>query len=303
MYQAGKIGLKIPRPEVIPESDQSDRVLAADYRLSPVAQVALDQNGCIRRSNVAATILLKAQPSQLIGIPFIAFVDKGDCRLFLDHLSQAASRSQKIITKLMLSSTTRAVRPVELQSTSGLDPVTSRIFCRTAIVHFSSEKPPTDGLQSRQYGYQGWFELFPDAALLEIGGRFISANPGALRLLGAKNPDEIEGHEILEIIHPNSFHSFKERTARLPEGKAEATGAEEKLVRLDGQEIVVNVVLKSVDFGGVFATLVVARDLSKEREMQENLVRAEDLSGQILANNSIATAVLSAETGHFTEDQ
>src|SRR5215469_5404977 len=301
MYQAGKIGLNNPRPEIIPQRDQPDAVLAADYKLSPVAQVVLDRNGCIRRSNVAAAILLKGETSQLIGIPFIAFVEKADCRLFLDHLYEAMSRSQKIITKLRLSSTTRAVRPVELQSTSGLDPATALTFCRMAIVHTAYEAPPTVGLQGAQYGYQGWFELFPDAAFLEIGGKIISANPGALKLLGGRNAAEIEGHEILEVIHPDSYQSFRERVSRLPEGKAEATGSEEKLVRFDGQEILVHTVLKSVDFGGVFANLIVARDLSKEREIEEKLFRARSLSSQILANNSIATAVVSAETGRFTE--
>ncbi|MBV8275719.1 MAG: PAS domain S-box protein [Verrucomicrobia bacterium] len=301
MDQAVKIGLKNPRPKTIPENRQPEAVLAADYRLSPVAQVVLDRNGCIRRCNLAAAILLKGETSQLIGIPFVAFVDKVDCRLFLDHVSQATSRPQRIVSRLVLSRTTRAVGPIELQTTSSVDPLTGLTFCRTAIVQASFEKPLTDGLRSRQYGYQGWFDLFADAAFLGIGDRIISANPSALKLLGARKADEIEGHEIMEIIHPESYRSFKKRTARLPEGKAEATGAEEKLVRLDGQEIVVDVVLKSVDFGGVFATLVVARDGSKEREMEENLVRAKALSSQILANNSIATAVLSCETGRFTE--
>jgi two-component system, LuxR family, sensor kinase FixL len=301
MYQAVKIGQKYPRPTAVPERNQPEATFAADYKLSPVAQLVLDRNGCIRRCNVAATVLLKGESFQLIGIPFIAFVDKADCRVFLDHVSQATNRSQKIITKLVLSGATRAVRPVELQSTSGLDPLTGETFCRMAIVQTSAERPRTDGLQSLQHGSQGWFDLFPDAAFLGIGGRIISANPSALKLLGAKNGSEVEGLDILQIIHPDSRRSFQKRTERLPEGKAEMTGAEEKLVRLDGQEIAVIVVLKSVDFGGVFATLIVARDESKERKMEENLVRAKDLSSQILANNSIATAVLSAATGRFTE--
>jgi two-component system sensor kinase FixL len=302
MYQAGKTGLIDPRPEVTPPRDLPEAVLAGDYKLSPVAQVALDRNGCIRRCNLAAAILLKGELSQLIGIPFMAFVDKADCRLFLDHVSQATSRSQKIVTRLALASTTRAVGPVELQSTSGVDPLTGGTFCRTAIVQVSlRDRPPADGLGTSHYGYQRWFGLLPDAAILELDGRIISADPGALRLLGAGNPDEIEGHEILEIIPPENHQSFRDRKSRLPKGKAEASGTEEKLIRSDGKEIVVKAVMKSVDFGGVFATLLVAWEVSREREIEKSLVRTKDLSSQILANNSIATAVISAETGRFTE--
>jgi PAS domain S-box-containing protein len=303
MYEAGKVGLKRPRPQVkSPPRDQLEAALAADYRMSPVAQVTLDRNGCIRRINVAAAVLLKGEPAQLTDIPFIAFVDKADCRIFLDHVAQATSATKKICTQLALSSATRAIGPVELQSTSSIDTLTGRAFCRTAIVSLSTVRPAAANRSlTSPFGYHDWFELFPDAAILEMGGRIISANGYAVKLLGAENSDEIEGEEILKFIHPDSHRSLTDRLARLPKGKSESTGVEEKFVRLDGREMIVNTVLKSVDFGGVYATLVVARDLSKEREMEQSLVQAKDLSTQILANNSIATAILSAETGRFIE--
>jgi len=83
MSEAGKIGPKKQQPWLTsPRRDQTEAAWAADYRLSPVAQVTLDRNGCIRRINVAAAVLLKAEPSQLTDIPLIAFVDKAYGRLF-----------------------------------------------------------------------------------------------------------------------------------------------------------------------------------------------------------------------------
>src|ERR1700751_3795368 len=88
MSEAGKIGPKKQQPWLTsPRRDQTEAAWAADYRLSPVAQVTLDRNGCIRRINVAAAVLLKAEPSQLTDIPFIAFVDKAHSGLFLDEPS------------------------------------------------------------------------------------------------------------------------------------------------------------------------------------------------------------------------
>jgi two-component system, LuxR family, sensor kinase FixL len=302
MYEAGKVGLKSPQPrEMGLQRAQSESDLAADYKLSPVAQVTLDRNGCIRRINVAAAILLKGDPAQLTNIPFIAFVHKADCRVFLDHVAQATTAAKKLCTQITLSGITRATGPVELQSTSGIDILSGHAFCRTAIVAVPAVKPSAADGWNRQSRDQEWFELFPDAAILEIDGRIISANASALRLLGAEKSGQVEGREILEFTHPDSHRSLRDRLVRLPEGKSESTGVEEKFVRLDGKEVTVSLVLKSVDFGGVFATLVVARDLSREREMEESLVRAKDLSNQILANNSIATAILSADTGRFIE--
>jgi PAS domain S-box-containing protein len=303
MHEAAKVGLKSPQPqETSLQRAQLEAALAADYRLSPVAQVTLDRNGCIRRTNLAAAILLKGDPSQLVDVPFIAFVDKADCRIFLDHIAQATTGTKKVCTQLALSSATRATGLVELQSTSSIDTLVGRASCRTAIVAVSAGRPAmANDAWNTQSRYQEWFELFPDAAILEIGGRIISANASALRLLGAPSTDEIKGHEILEITHPDSHASLRDRLLRLPEGKSEPTGDEEKLVRLDGREVAVSLVLKSVDFGGVFATLIVARDVSKEHQMEQSLVRAKDLSTQILANNSIATAILSTDSWRFVE--
>jgi two-component system, LuxR family, sensor kinase FixL len=303
MYEAGKVGPKSPRPQVTsPPRDQSEAVLAADYRFSPVPLMTLDRNGCIRRINVAAAVLLKGEPTQLINIPFIAFVDKADCRLFLDHVAQAAGGTGKICTQLTLSSATRAIGPVELHSTSVVDALTGRAFCRTAIVSRSTVRPATaNGFWTGQHRDKDWFELFPDAAILELGGRIITANAQAVRLLGAEDSGGIEGREIFEFIHSDSLRSLSDRLLRLPEGKSEPTSVEEKLVRLDGTEVVASLILKSVDFDGVYATLVAVRDVSKEREMEQSLAQAKDLSTQILANNSIATAILSGETGRFLE--
>ena len=303
MHQAGKIGRNSqnasPRAS---RRDFSEAALAADYRFSPVAQVALDLDGCIRRVNIAAAVLLKADLFQLTDIPFIAFVNKAYCRLFLDHLAQATSDPKKVCTRLVLSSATRAVGPVELQSTSNVDSLSGSLFCRTAIVMLSPARSAApSSSESDQYPYQGWLELFPDAAILEIGGKIISANPSAWRLLGASSLDEIQGQDLFARIHPDSHRSVRDRVGRLPKGKSESSGAEERFVRFGGEEIVVNVVLKSVNLEGVFATLIVARDLSKEREMEEDLVRAKDLSAQILANNSIATAIISIGTERFIE--
>src|SRR5215469_16164321 len=204
MYQAYKIGLKSPRPDPVSlQRGQIDAALAADYKLSPVSQVTLDRNGCICRINVAAAVLLKGEPAQLISIPFIAFVDKAYCRLFLDHIAESFGAGKRISTRLALSAATRAVGPVELQSTSGIDTATGRVLCRTAIITFSpGRRAGVNDLSRDESGYQEWFELFPDAAILELGGKVVSANAGALKLLGAKSSDEIQGEEILGIIHP-----------------------------------------------------------------------------------------------------
>jgi PAS domain S-box-containing protein len=298
----GKIGTKIRRPELIPaRQEQSDAAaLANDYKFSPVCQLTLDRNGCIRRLNLAACVLLKGEPAQLINVPFIAFVGKAYYRLFLDHMAAVINANRKVCTRLALSELTGAVGPVELQSKARLDATSGQLLCRTAIVSLSSRRrrAATDFLR-HQSGYEDCFQLFSDAAILEIEGRIISVNAAAVDILGAKSADEIQGRRIWEFLHSDCHRSFADRISSLPEGRSESSGAEVKFSRPDGEEIIANVILRSVNFDGVFAILIVARDLVREGQMNEGLVRAKDLATQILSNNSIATAILSLKTERF----
>src|ERR1700741_1491753 len=142
MYEAGKIGTKIRQPELIPaRQEQSDAAaLANDYKFSPICQLTLDRNGCIRRLNLAACVLLKGEPAQLINVPFIAFVGKAYCRLFPEHMEAAVNANRKVCTRLALSELTRAVGPVELQSKANLDVTSGQLLCRTAIGSLSARR-------------------------------------------------------------------------------------------------------------------------------------------------------------------
>jgi hypothetical protein len=69
----------------------------AEYEFSPIAQVTLDRSGLIRRLNLAAARLLKATKSQILHVPFIAFVKKSHSRFSgpaLD-IGQSAEKGQE----------------------------------------------------------------------------------------------------------------------------------------------------------------------------------------------------------------
>jgi two-component system, LuxR family, sensor kinase FixL len=74
---------------------------------------------------------------------------------------------------------------------------------------------------------------------------------------------------------------------------------EQKFVRLDGQIVAGNVLSRRTMFNGEPATMSLVRDLSKDVEQREDLLRTKALAAQILANNSIATAIISLETGRL----
>jgi PAS domain S-box-containing protein len=305
MHEPGRAGLQ-PRLQLTESlgaeklwSEHSEASLAAEYRLSPIAHVTLDRNGCICRLNLAAANLLKGDKFRLLNVPFLAFVERSYCRAFLDHLAACIRLRQRVSTELMLASHTRSGALVELQSIPGVDQSGDGVICRTAIISKSERELATRAISGDRQYYAELFELSPDAILVQVEGKIASANPGAMKLFGTENVDELLGRSFLEIVHPDYHEMVRERFQRVQQGEANLPIAEEKFVRRDGRSVTVNVISRPAVFQGKPAILVLARDVSERLELEEGLHRAEDLSAQILANNSIATAIISLETERF----
>jgi PAS domain S-box-containing protein len=280
-------------------AEHFEAALAAEYRLSPIAHVTLDPNGCICRLNLAAANLLKGEKFQLLDVPFLAFVERSYCRAFLDHLAACIRLRQRVSTELMLASHTRSGGLVELQSIPGVDQSGSEVICRTAIISRSERESAGRAISGDRQYYVELFELSPDAILVQVDGKIASANPGATKLFGTESVDELLGKSFLEIVHPDYHEKVQERIQRVQQGEADLPIAEEKFVRRDGRSVTVNVMSRPAVFQGKPAILVLARGVSERLELEEDLQRAEDLSAQILANNSIATAIISLETERF----
>jgi PAS domain S-box-containing protein len=303
MHETGRAGpqrrLQLRRVPNGPESlwsEHFDASLAAEYDLSPIAHVTLDRNGCICRLNSAAASLLKGDKLQLLDMPFLAFVERSCCRTFLDHLAACIRLRKKVSTELVLASHTASGAPVELLSVPGIDQSGDRVICRTAIISRSEREPAPRALSGDRQYYEELFELSPDAILVQVDGKIASANPGAMKLFGAGSVDELLGKDFFEIVHRDYHEMVRERIQRIGRGELELPIVEEKFVRCDGRSVTVTVMSCPAVFQGRSAILVLARDVSERIELKECLHQAEDLSAQILANNSIATAIISLKT-------
>ena len=115
----------------------------------------------------------------------------------------------------------------------------------------------------------------PDAILVHADGHFVFANAAAAQLLAAKTPAALVGLPIGDIVHPDYRHLAAERAALEEKGRA-APLLEERFIRLDGREIVVEVSGIPVEFEGRAAGQIVVRDISRRKEFEERLRAAEE---------------------------
>jgi PAS domain S-box-containing protein len=130
--------------------------------------------------------------------------------------------------------------------------------------------------------YQRLVESLPEALFVQQTHGIVLANPTALNLLGATSKKQLADRSIMEIVHPDYHDTFQQQIAQAREGKPPSL-LEGKLLRLDGSEVDVEVVVARVEYQNEPAMQFIARDITlrkrAERQLRElsvRLMKAED---------------------------
>jgi PAS domain S-box-containing protein len=126
--------------------------------------------------------------------------------------------------------------------------------------------------------YRRLLEHAPDIIFVQSEGKIIYINPTGARLLGAKNPKEIIGRSVIDIVHPDYRASARERMRRAIEEERSAPIFEEKFLRLDGAAIDVEVVEIPINYLGRPAVQGVAHDVTERKCMQAQFLKSERMA-------------------------
>ncbi|HEX8617310.1 MAG TPA: PAS domain S-box protein, partial [Thermoanaerobaculia bacterium] len=113
------------------------------------------------------------------------------------------------------------------------------------------------------------YDLLPDPLLVHSRGVWIYANPAAVRLLGATSPADLVGRPTIEFVPADLRDAIAARIQKVASG-ARTEPHEQRLIRLDGQEIHVEVSgVPTVTPDGEAAVLITARDVSARHAMTQ----------------------------------
>ncbi len=133
-------------------------------------------------------------------------------------------------------------------------------------------------LRQSEESYRRLIAFSPYAILVNRGDRIVFANDQAIKLFGAVRASEILGKSLLALIHPDHHVVVRERIHELLEGMQAVPVSEDKIVRLDGTSIDVEVsATRFTDEEGP-AILVMLRDVSERKRLQEQLRRTERIA-------------------------
>ncbi|ULA63578.1 MAG: PAS domain S-box protein [Nitrospira sp.] len=126
--------------------------------------------------------------------------------------------------------------------------------------------------------YRRLIAVSPYGILVIRAERVIFANDQALKLFGAVKAEEIVGRSSVDLFHQDSHAAMRERADELLGGSQVIPMVEERILRLDGVPIDVE-----VSAAGFFdeegpAMLVMLRDISERKRLQDRLRKTERIA-------------------------
>ena len=144
----------------------------------------------------------------------------------------------------------------------------------------------TERIIETEKDYRQLIETIPDAILIYFEGTILYVNEAGKCLIGAEKKEEILGQSIYRIIHPSYQEIARERLDQIRKNISVTNNVEQKIVRLDGKVIYVEVSSRLIHFEGKKAFLSVIEDVTHKREETEGLLQKSEklaLVGQMAA--------------------
>lgn len=142
--------------------------------------------------------------------------------------------------------------------------------------------------------YRDLLESIPLGVGIHRSGRLVYANRYAVELMAARSAEQLLDKPLLELIHPAYQAMALDRIQRVVRGETVPL-AEEKLVRLDGQVIDVELTSKSFMFEGAPAIQIIVKDITQQKQAAASVRKAETMFSQLFQNSPLAIVLLDAE--------
>lgn len=123
-------------------------------------------------------------------------------------------------------------------------------------------------LRESEERYRQLVELSPDAILVHKDGRILFVNGSALRMFGARAPEDLVGTAIWDRVPADFRETVRARVRQITEQHRNSSLLEQQILRLDGTLIDVEVQGTPFIYQGQPAIQVVIRDIAKRKEIE-----------------------------------
>jgi PAS domain S-box-containing protein len=136
-------------------------------------------------------------------------------------------------------------------------------------------------LRESEDRYRNLVENAPDAILINLEKRVVMVNKACIELFGAQKAEDLLGLSPFDLFHLDDHVQIRERIDRACTLGENAPLLNERIVRLDGQCVDVEVSAAPFQFQGKTALHVTIRDITERQQTERELGTLHNLSMQM----------------------
>ncbi len=162
------------------------------------------------------------------------------------------------------------LRPFELTLLDG----TRKRYVLSIVRDITDRKKTEERLKISEQWFRTIFNAEPECVkILSPDGSLIDMNPAGLRMINAKAPDMLVGQNLLCLVHDDFKDRYQQFIKELLQGKE--SSLEFKIKTFDGNSLWVDShgTLIKDENGKIKAILIVTRDITEKKQLQEELER------------------------------
>ena len=139
------------------------------------------------------------------------------------------------------------------------------------------EKIAAQKLMASEERYRLLVDTSPDGICLHSNGKIAFVNSACAKILGAADPAELIGRQVMDFVAPEYRQMVAERIKNAAESGKKAPPMEEKFLRIDGSQVEVEVeAFPFVSLNDNSTVQVIFRDITERKRAEEILLRAKE---------------------------
>lgn len=200
-----------------------------------------------------------------------------ESRLLVEERERKVARGETVPLRYEFAALTREGKEIVVEASVAYLPYRGGVATQGIVQDITDRKEAEKALLESEERYRRLIELLPDGIAVYQDGLIRMANPAGIRLLGYDSTAEIIGRPMLDFVHPDDRAAVIERArAQLEHGQA-VPPREERFLRRDGTAVLVEVTGAPFPLGGRPAVMVVVRDVTERRRLEDQLRQAQKM--------------------------
>lgn len=243
------------------------------WEAAPLPSQILDADGSILAINAAWEDLTGYRASEAIGRSYEHFVPKSSLEAFWENMRVLKETGRLEGADCFIQRKDGSSRNVLVfaQLEQGEPPL-----IRCSLVDSTSQNEAKHAIAESEKRFRSLFELSPTPIVIHDGRSIVLANEATARFLGFDSAEDIIGHSLADLVHPESGPQIAQRVKRMMADDWTAPLAIEGYLRTDGTTVFAETVASPIKVEGQRLIQVVAIDISQRRLTETALEESEE---------------------------